>query len=187
MRQLHAEGKLTGRLTAKLSDLEMAAMLHGGETLEEIGKKAGLTRERVRQRLKRIGVKPARRVDVLKILEVIRTAQVTTCEQVGKRVAVDGNTVQVALEELNVIDAVERLFRWRKHRQRLERQSQTVDAIQKYAAVLGHTPRAEDFIRRDRPRDVPSLGTVQKLFGTLTEAMNAAGLRPNVPGRYARN
>ena len=39
MRRAHREGRLDGR--AKLRDLEMATMLHGGATLDEIGALAG--------------------------------------------------------------------------------------------------------------------------------------------------
>jgi hypothetical protein len=115
MLKRHREGRVT---TVKLSDAEMAAMLHGGATLTEIGARAGITRERVRQRLARIGVRAAKRLDVIKMLEVIRTEPITSFDGLGRALGHPRDAVTRALFELRLIDAVERLFRLRTRAKR---------------------------------------------------------------------
>jgi acyl-CoA hydrolase len=183
MRRRLREGGSTGRATSLLSDLEMAGMLHGGATLEEIGQAAGLTRERVRQRLKRIGVTAASRLDVMKLVTAIRQKPIISLYQAGESVGAEALAVERALYELGLIDSVVRLFRLRKHARRSEQTAQTVEAIRRYAAQLGRTPSRADILRKDRPPGVPSLTSLQKQFGSLSAAMLAAKLVPNVRGR----
>lgn len=186
MRRLHREGRLDGKAVSKLSDLEMATLLHGGATLEEIGQLAGMTRERVRQRLKRIGITPARRLDVAKLVGVIRSQPVTSWAQVAKLTGAQPIAIEEALVALGLWAPIERLFRLRKRSYKERSRVASAASLRKYATVLGHTPRAEDLIRRDRPADVPSLGVIQKQFGSLPAAMTAAGLTPNTQGRSKR-
>ena len=176
-------GGSTGRATSLLSDLEMAGMLHGGATLEEIGQASGLTRERVRQRLKRIGVTAASRLDVMKLVTAIRQKPIISLHQAGESVGANAVAVERALFELGLVDSVVRLFRLRKRARRSEQTAQTVEAIRRYATQLGRTPRKADILRKDRPPGIPSLTSLQKQFGSLSAAMLAAKLVPNARGR----
>jgi len=183
MLRLQREGRALGQAASKLNDLEMATMLHGGATLQEIGDVAGLTRERVRQRLERIGVTAASRTDVTKLIDVIRHLPVASIWSAGQRIGVDGHAAKRAILELGLFDAVERLFRLRRRALDRRKVERNLAALRQYAAMLGRTPTTKDLNRRDRPATLSSAPTLQAQFGSLTNAMAAAGLEPNRASR----
>lgn len=175
----HREGRISRRSRSRLTDLEMAAMLHGGATLDEIGKRAGLTRERVRQRLRRIGVSAATRIDAMKLLEAVRTRPIHTLAALARTLGLQKEPVARALLALGLIDAVERLFRLRARARQRAKRERVALALRAYAKQLGRTPAAVDILSFFRPREIPCLKTLQQLFGSLTQAQLAAGLRPH--------
>lgn len=179
----YREGRITRHSISRLTDLEMAAMLHGGATLDEIGKRAGLTRERVRQRLKRIGVSSATRIDVMKLLEVIRTRPIDSFDALARALGLQRDAVARALFELGLIDAVDRLFRLRARALKGAKRERVASALREYGMKLGRTPAVDDLSSFSRPPDVPALKTLQLLFGSLTKAQLAAGLPPNRTAR----
>jgi hypothetical protein len=184
MRRAHNEGRLDGR--TQLSDLEMATMLHGGATLEEIAKLAGVSRERVRQRLHRIGVTPSLRIDVVKLMEVVRAQPVDTFAAAAKAAGVSTDAARHAILRLGLFDPVERLFRLRKRAASRSQLQGTLHDLRVLAQQLGRTPTAKDLVEDNRRGGVPSIASIQKQFGSLSAAMTAAGLTPNSVGRKGK-
>lgn len=185
MKQRVAEG-IDGTPRAALSDLEMATMLHGGATLEEIGELAGITRERVRQRLKRIGVKPARRLDVMRLVDVLRERPVESMAQVGEAIRTETDKVERALYELGLIDAAVRLFRLRRRARIAANRESMLTSLRDYGKALGRTLRTQDIVSSERPKNVPSMTALQRAFGSLSKAFVAAGFTPSTRGRPPR-
>ena len=66
-----------------------------------------------------------------------------------------------------------------KGRERVRRQKELVEVLQKVAARLGHTPCEREL--RAAP-EVPAHSSFVKVFGSLRAAQRRAGLKPNAQG-----
>jgi hypothetical protein len=60
-----------------------------------------------------------------------------------------------------------------------------VRAIRAFAFFRGRAPNPQDWHGR-MPDDWPSIGTVERLFGSIGAAVSAAGLEPRPPQRRTR-
>jgi len=172
---------------SRLTDSEMATMVHGGATLDDVAAAAGISRERVRQRLLRIGVKSARRVDVARLFEVIRMQHVESLTGAAQTAGIHLEAARRSIAQAGLTHAVERLFRLRKRAKGRARTEQLIAAMRALAQRLGRTPTAKDLRDGDRSLGVPSASAVQRHFGSLSTAMAAAGLEANpMGGQHAR-
>ncbi len=138
------------------------------------------------QWLERIGVTRASRLDVTKLLDVIRRQPVRSFFTAGKAVGTNETMAKPAVPELGMPEKVERLFRLRKRRVDGEMAGESLVALREFAMRLGRTPTAADLLRHDRPPTLPSMGRLQRQFGSVSKAMVAAGLVPNPTGRRPR-
>lgn len=59
-----------------------------------------------------------------------------------------------------------------------------IDAIRRWNDVHGRPPGATQWARATRGRDYPSLGIVQRSFGTWNAAIAAAGFAPLATGQH---
>ena len=157
-------------------------MLHGGSTLQQIGDRAKISRQAVWERLHRIRLTGGIRVDVVRLLQLIRAPGVTKLTHVAQALDVSRSQVVRALQELMLTDAVNRLLQWRVDNERRRQRERVVAALRRYARRLRRTPGLRDLVAKKRPRDIPAFKTLQRLFGSLTGAQRAAGLALNGRG-----
>ena len=157
-------------------DQACVAFYLGGASMQAVGDLFGLTRERVRQILKRQGVSAVTRghvqkVDPIRVIGAIRSPGIEDFVDAGKLIGVTGGGVRRIAISLGVHRAALRLFRLRK-RARYARQ------LRALADRLNRTPG-----KIECDLYGPSQSTLQRYFGGMRAAQRAAGLVPNGVGR----
>ena len=155
-----------------LRELEICALYSGGETQTAIGERYGVSRERIRQIVKRNGLGGlGRGIDPLRVLAALPGA---------------GSTVELANQTGFDVQAVARLLRalvptasaeMQAYR-REERRNRALAGLGVLAERLGRTPTTAELNFYG-----PRVGVLQRLFGSLSRAQIMAGLRPNRTGR----
>lgn len=142
--------------------------LRDGMTFEDIGRLEGITRERVRQIVRRNGV------TVERSREVVRGARAVTlrCETCGSEFP----------RRDTLVARARRVFCSDTCRHNRVSDEGVLDRIRDVAERVGRTPTAAEL---DAARVWTS--SVQKRFGSLRAAMLMAGLEPRGPGRWVND
>ena len=167
---------MTALTERQARDAELVALYMGGATMEEIGQAVGLTRERVRQRIRRAGYVGTHRrgPDPSAVCRAAETAL-----SLGEVARISGCCADAARRVLVT------LGKWAAFKERctLHRRMRTRAALliklRHLAARLGRTPRIRD-INRTRGMSHP---LYFRYFGSLRAAQIAAGLEPNPVGQ----
>lgn len=147
--------------------------VHARRTLQDIGDDYGLTRERVRQIVRRAGVSPKVTAAVKHENAVERVLFV--CEVCGKK-----NLLKPAVARTRRVCSHECSGKLR----RAYTHEDLLDHLRDLALELGCTPGVNDVIAHDGP----SHTMYYRYFGSLRAAQAEAGLKPNkVGGREGRN
>lgn len=165
-------------------DAQIVVMRESGTKLEEIGAVFGITRERVRQVLKRNGYSgpAASAVDPIGAMRLLRLRHTLSVEDAARALGVHSSQVYRLLHAMGRAESVARLLRWRRHS--LARPA-LVAQLQAFAATHGRSPYMREFglVRgSQRYSDLPDAGTLQRYFGSLPAAFEAAGLARRTPG-----
>lgn len=149
----------------------MVSLLSGGLTLEEVGKQFGVTRERVRQIVARLGLRSRTwsRHDPVAITRA--TEQARFLEEAAELANTTPHGVRRVLKALGKWD--EARDRWGVERHNYT-EDELLDFLRAEATALGKTP-GQVYLRNCRP----SATTYASHFGTLTEALRRAGLPLN--------
>lgn len=153
-----------------VTDAELVA-LHVGErlTLSQVGARVGLTRERIRQRVRRAGV-PQLTTDRIR-RECTTRLEKWACPHCGREVAGQPHKrgsycSPECVQKANV--------RWTP--------GELLAHLAQLAKTIGHTPSTLDLAAHAPPAHT----AYYRAFGSLTEAQRLAGLIPNERGQRAR-
>ena len=164
-------------------DADIVSRYVAGQPQSDIARTLGLTRERVRQRLKRNGLEgrnyrwiPSRDT----IIQAL--ADATSTQELLRRLELSESRLAAAVDARQVgaeYDAA--LARWRedaREQHYLARQRPLVAQIRAFALRLRHTPS------QDELQTIPIYHVdLNRIFGSVPKAMIAAGLIPNQRGR----
>jgi hypothetical protein len=169
---LHAErggshGPVTpSRVRNQDRELVICALYSGGETLEEIGARFGICRERVRQICKRNGLsRPgSRSADPLKVLALLQRCN--SAVEISNHLACP---IRAVCNVLNAL-APGALEEMAAYRQEATRQ-RVLERMRVLAARLGHPPSKLEFDRFG-----PATGNIQYHFGSLSHGKALAGI-----------
>ncbi len=158
-------------------DQRIVALLESGASLDAIAEIFGVSRERVRQILQRIGhrrtavVQRRNGVDPLIICRAADTSR--SAYDIARKTGYSSAAVRRVLNALGKTCGLSRPL--------LTRTALLAD-LQRMAGELGHTPRVQDIKRFSQH----SLTTYSNYFGSLGKAQHEAGLIPNGRGRPRR-
>lgn len=175
-------------------DQRMVEMRERGLTLQEIAVEVGLTRERVRQVLKKVGGPTSAEVRAARLAQREAAAQElrqriqedleqhpgSTLEEVAARLRIDRSDVQAHVPEhmralvVNPARNVERLW-----------SDDDVLAAIRTAATYAYPLTTNAYGKLVQSGEVPgpSMPRVWQCFGSWTEACRAAGVEPGQPWR----
>lgn len=160
------------------SDQEIVALWTSGLTMTEIAARVGVSRERIRQRLKRNGISGTNRNSQLTAEEMLDAVQSRTAfAEVAESLGVSRGMLRLWLESARI--ETEFWARLDANKQSVKdtrdnaARARIVDIIIRTAAELGETPRASDLA----PRGIYAV-TLIRYFGSTPAAMQAAGLQP---------
>ena len=159
-------------------DLEIADLFMSGVARIEISKKFGITRERVRQILEKIGINE--RYPWLPGIASVQSALAdsTSLEDYSNRLKLPTNRAQSAAKLHGLQDEFDQAKRrWRTVKYQAK-QLPLIHEIQLLAAELKHTPTTHELRLAGL-----ILGTLNRYFGSVEEAILAAGLRPTPVGK----
>lgn len=166
-----------------------AMLLESGQTLTDIANAVGLSRERVRQIIRkegydyRRGVGAGRPPDPLAVVRALRQPDCVGLGGLAKRANCSQRNAHDVLQALGLWPAAERLWRKRRrHRKRtvrLERRAQVVREFSAFAKRTGHPPSIDDAIAGELPF---CHTTVIRHFGSWSAALAKTGLRTRGPG-----
>lgn len=166
-----------------VTDEELVRLWDSGLSMTEIGDQVGLSRERVRQRLRPYGRKGANPNSVPSP-EDIRKAitQEFSYPQVSRLLGVSIERLMRGIERAGLKDEVEEAFQARDvywaERAREREQRRLIPIIRQIAREVGHTPSQSELAIQG----VYHM-TLTRAFGSAADAMRAAGLEPNIRGR----
>jgi Mor family transcriptional regulator len=153
----------------------------GGMTLEDIGEAYGVSRERVRQVVRREGSTRAGgpSIDVVAAVRALREA--TSFSNAASRIGGGGrnqSTLEKLAIELGMYQALYRLYRLRLRKKHM-------DNLRRLAASVGRPLRRSDFSGPSRLPKTPTPRTLEKHFGSIPNACKCAGVayRKDVQGR----
>lgn len=159
-----------------------AALIDGGATMSDIADSVGLSRERVRQILRREGLDSragTRGVrsnsNPLHLVAALRNQQCYNLSWLSLLSGYPEDAAKRMLEELGLWPAAVRLWRMRKRQIDERSRSRMLDAIRAFATKTGYPPGVNDAIAGNLPF---SHTTVVRRFGTWNNAIAAAGLTP---------
>jgi 5-methylcytosine-specific restriction endonuclease McrA len=165
------------------NDVELVEMFRDGETQIAIARKLEITRERVRQRLARNGL-AGRSYGWAPPKEALERA-LSTAESLEHAAAILGlerhrfeKAVDVRGADAALADARRRWKESLRDDRRDERRWMTAATILRLALSIRHTPTGEELAEHGISH--VELG---RLWGSVPEAMRAAGLVPNQAGR----
>lgn len=161
-------------------DAYAVSLREAGYTLQEIGDILGVSRERVRQLVKRNGIEPgarervnnSRRLDPLDVARFARSPKATSLSEVAHEFGTTITKVSELLHALGMYDAVRRLYRLRAReatRQRIVRD------LQAFAKRHGRLPSSRE-LTNDLTPDLPAFQTITRAYGSLRNAFAVAGL-----------
>jgi hypothetical protein len=148
----------------------------------EMARSLGISRERVRQKLHRNGLRgknpnaiPAKE----RVLEAARQSE--SLVELAKRLAVSEGLLKRALNRQDMQHEVRALLQARRElavvAAKVVRQQALSQRVRRIASAVGHTPTGPELV------DAGVFPTVLlKAFGSVAQAMECAGLRPNKPG-----
>lgn len=158
-------------MSSAVTDRDLVRM-HVGErmTLAEIGERVGLSRERVRQRVRRAGV------------GTHVTRMIVREQREAKRVLWECATCgyQEALKPSRATITTYCSTRCARGHNRRYTDDYLLDHLRNLASQLGRTPSQHDI----NDHDGPAHPTYCKRFGSIREAQRRAGLRPNRRGGW---
>jgi hypothetical protein len=165
------------------SDQVLLDLWSGGRTMTQIAEVVGLSRERVRQRLKEHGLSgrnPRRGPTEEQIRDRLFTCAST--RELAREIGVSEPLLLRRISDLGIEEEAERAFEAEASRRAVLRKAREGDEllqrVRKLAAEVGHTPTEEEL------SDAGIFhAQLANAFGTAAEAMRTAGLRPNVRGR----
>ncbi len=159
-----------------------AALIDGGATMTEIAEIVGLSRERVRQILRKEGFDSRAGMrgipssnNPLVVVAALRHRDCYSLRWLSLLSRYPEDVAQRMLQELGIWPAAERLWRMRSRRLADQAQQRMLDAIRAYAAKAGHPPGINDAIAGKLPF---SHTTIVRRFGSWNKAITAAGLTP---------
>ncbi len=157
------------------------------DTLQNVGDAFGISRERVRQIVEldapdsRNG-RHGRWIDPIQIVRAARAQGVTSIARVARTVITsDRAQVLLALKELGLWPAIERLWRMRRRAGMQLRHEEMLRQLAAFAEELGHTPGMREIVRAPRSKLRDNMAYV-KAFGSIREAQRLAGLVPRASG-----
>jgi transposase-like protein len=168
---------------AHVTDAEIIARWDAGEKMAHIADDLGLSRERVRQRLERNG-RGGPNYNILPagpaILEA--AADATSLTEVAAAFDLSKDLLLVAVKQHGVREHIDEMLHTnrqiRANQRKLETQRELIKKVRELAVRVQHTPTS---------RDLGTIGlfpmTLHQAFGSVSNAMVAAGLEPNVAGR----
>lgn len=166
-----------------LTDAEIILLWDSGQTMAEIAAKFDVTRERIRQRLKRNhrGGPNANRLPTAAAIRIHAAAAVSR-QDLAERLAVPTTRLGDALDKHAIGDEIGDMMRKNRQartqdRQEGQRQAQ-LGAIFALAMSVRHTPTE---------RELEKIGVfparLATLFGSMPQAMTLCGLVPNEAGK----
>ena len=152
-------------------ELEICALYSGGETMQEIGSRYDVSRERVRQILARNGLGGQwhyTRVDPFMVLRMV--AECSSAREIATRLGLNCGVVLRVLRELapRVMDEMA-AYRWHTRRDR------ELARLRALVARLGRTPTAKELQGRR--------STLRAYFGGTRAALLLAGATLRKTGR----
>lgn len=149
----------------------MISLVSGGESLEQIGKRFGLSRERVRQLVARHGVRSQNwnKADPLAICRAADEAHFLA--EAAEIANASEETVRRVLVALGKWEEAKKRWGMRQGNKRDWTNEELLECLRAEATLLGETPGQIYLSNRS-----PSSTTYAKYFGTLTEALRQAGL-----------
>jgi hypothetical protein len=187
----------------ELRDAKIVELRCRGLTLDEIGGRVGVTRERVRQILKRNGVSGAQALEARR--RAAAKAVESCADDIFERYRGGARLTAIAGDLRLTTDQVRELVASRASEEDRARRRQSqaatnpsarlvytdrvlLDAIRAVAADVGGAPSSGEYARVAGERGLPSLPTIGNRFGAWSTAVRAAGFEPKASsrGRYAR-
>jgi hypothetical protein len=165
------------------SDSELINRWDAGESMTEIANAVGLTRERVRQRLKKHGRSgPNHNARHSREAILGAAAGAVSIGQVAKKMQISAGRLLIEVRHYSLQEELDAIFQsvhtaWRERRIENERQSY-VRTLRRIAVEVGHTPTTNELAKHDVYHARLAL-----VFGSANAAMEAAGLVPNLRGR----
>jgi DNA-binding CsgD family transcriptional regulator len=184
---------------AGIRTADAAAMALAGMTLQEIGNRLGVTRERARQLLEREGLtreqlaaaKASRRAAALAphSAEVLRLfADGLETDDIAARLGLGTSDVKELIRE-HATGAT----RAKRQQQRSARRATSaarytdhdlISAIRRVAEEIGDVPSSTAYDQTARRLGLPSLPTIANRFDGWAAAVEAAGMRPHATRRH---
>jgi hypothetical protein len=147
----------------------------GDDTLDTIGKRFGLTRERVRQVIHKYvdaGRLSRTQINVATAMGAVRRAG--TWEEAAEISGESAGTLYRMAEEMGMLPAIQRLYRLRKRAKMLAR-------LRAVRAELGRPFKGGDFSGPTQIKGLPAAETMRKHFGSIRNAVKLAGLEYDWP------
>jgi hypothetical protein len=147
----------------------------GDDTLDTIGKRFGITRERVRQVIHKYvdaGRLSRTQINVATAMGAVRRAG--TWEEAAEISGESAGTLYRMAEEMGMLPAIQRLYRLRKRAKMLAR-------LRAVRAELGRPFKGGDFSGPTLIRGLPSSATLRRHFGSIRNAVRLAGLECDWP------
>jgi hypothetical protein len=147
----------------------------GDDTLDTIGKRFGLTRERVRQVIHKYvdaGRLSRTQINVATAMGAVRRAG--TWEEAAEISGESAGTLYRMAEEMGMLPAIQRLYRLRKRAKMLAR-------LRAVRAEIGRPFKGGDFSGPTQIKGLPGSATLRRHFGTIRNAVKLAGLECDWP------
>jgi hypothetical protein len=149
-------------------ELEICALYSGGETMQEIADRYEVSRERIRQILRRNGLGghgQRTKIDPLKVLGLV--AECRTVREIALRLGADHAAATRVLHCL-APTAVDEMAAYRHEALR----NRLLAELRETASRLGRVPKKPDLDKHG-----PDQAHLQRVFGSMTRARELAGLK----------
>ena len=168
---------------------QMVALRSAGQTLEDIGAQFGITRERARQLITANAPEASRpdfAGDPIAILSAARHPDARSLWHVTRATGTAPQVVQRCVGALGVRPALNRLYRWRKWRDRETTREAFLAKMRAFIEREGRLPYSYEMgARAGHPKlpELPGIQYAKSLFGSSTKMWAALGVTPRARGR----
>lgn len=170
-------------------DEHIVSMRMAGHTLEDIGAAHGVTRERARQILKRLGYAKTRclaaSLDPIVAMAFARSQYATSLQGVADHFETGVDQVRILFEQLGALVAIRRLFRLRAHQRKESTRDRMVEQVRAFVAVGDSSVLLDEMGTRAGVKKLPDLPSAQhciSAFGSMATFWNRVGVAPRSLG-----